>query len=179
MGVRAITSEYSTGLIRTSLAAVPRRRTLLLAKTAVVGTVTLVSGVLISLGSFVVGQAMLGADYNVSLGDPGVLGTILGAGFYVSVVALVGLGLGTVIRHKAGTLTTLVGIVFILPGIVGALPESWSGDHRWLLSSAGDALVTTEHLTGAPSTGRALVICLLWVGGSLGAAAYAISKRDA
>jgi ABC-2 type transport system permease protein len=104
IGIRAITSEYSSGLIRTTLAAVPRRRTFLLAKTAVVGGVAVASGVVISLTSFLLGQLMLGrADLSVSLGDPGVGRALLGAGGFVGVVALVGLGLGTVIRHTGGT----------------------------------------------------------------------------
>ena len=179
LGIKAITAEYSTGLIRTSLAAVPRRRTFLLAKAAVVGSVTLTSGVAISLVSFLIGQAAIGSKLSASLGDPGVARAVVGGGLLVSVVALVGLGLGTVIRHTAGTVVALVSVVFVLPGIVSMLGQSWSAVERWMLPTAGEALMSAQPVSGGPSTGRALLICLLWVAGTLGAAAYAISKRDA
>ncbi len=131
LGVLAITSEYSTGLIRTSLAAVPHRRTFLAAKAAVVGLVALIAGTAISLTAFGIGQAILNQQHiGDSLADPGVARAVLGGGLYVAVIAVVGLGLGAVIKHTAGTTVALVGLVFLAPTLMDALPASWNGVDR-------------------------------------------------
>jgi ABC-2 type transport system permease protein len=181
LGVLAITSEYSTGLIRTTLAAVPRRRTLLWAKATVVGGIALVSGLLLSLTSFLVGQAIFaGKHVEASLGDPGVARVVLGMGFYIGVIALVGLGLGTVIRHTAGTIVALVGIMFVIPIVIEFLPKSWaSGAQHWMLSEAGGTLITVHTADASMSPARAVLVCLLWVGATLAAGALLISRRDA
>lgn len=180
IGIRAVTSEYSSGLIRTTLAAVPRRRSLLLAKATVVGGVAVAAGTVMSTTSFLLGQVLLGrADLGASLGDPGVARALVGAGCYIGVVALVGLGLGTVIRHTGGTWVALFGVVFLLPAITAALPSSWSWLRDSMLSSAGDALMIVRPEGSSMSVSRAVLVCLLWTAGSLGAAAFAISKRDA
>jgi ABC-2 type transport system permease protein len=180
LGVLAITSEYSTGLIRTSLAAVPHRRTFLAAKAAVVGLVALIAGTAISLAAFGIGQTILNQQHiGDSLGDPGVARAVLGGGLYVAVIAVVGLGLGAVIKHTAGTTVALVGLVFLAPTLMDALPASWDAVTDWTLPAAGQALATAGESAGVLSPGRALLVCLIWVGGSLAAGAYAITRRDA
>src|SRR6516165_3319870 len=127
LGVLAISSEYATGLIRTTFAAVPQRRAVIAAKAAVVGAVTLLAGELIAFATFFAGQQALSAQHlNVSLAHPGALRGVLAAGLYLAVMAWVGLGLGAVIRHTAGAITAMVGVVFLLPTIIGALPAPWN-----------------------------------------------------
>ena len=108
IGVLAISSEYATGLIRTTFGAVPRRRAVLAAKAAVIGVVTLVAGELIAFATFFTGQWALSAGHlQVSLAHPGALRGVLAAGFYLAVMAWVGLGLGALVRHTAGAITAL------------------------------------------------------------------------
>ena len=180
LGVLAITSEYSTGLIRTSLAAVPQRRTFLFAKAAVIGLIAWIAGTAISLAAFGVGQAILHQEHlGDSLGDPGVARAVLGGGIYIAAIALVGLGLGTVIKHTAGTTVALVGLVFLAPILMDALPASWDAINDWTLPAAGQALATAGETAGVLSPERGLLVCLIWVIGSLAVGAYAITRRDA
>jgi ABC-2 type transport system permease protein len=126
IGVLAISSEYTTGLIRTTFAAVPRRRVVIAAKATVVGALTLVAGEVIAFATFLAGQQALSAQHaNVTLAHPGALRGVLAAGFYLAVMAWVGLGLGAVIRHTAGAITAMIGVVFLLPHIIQALPGPW------------------------------------------------------
>jgi ABC-2 type transport system permease protein len=181
LGILAITGEYSSGLIRTTLAAVPRRRTLLMAKATVVGGIALISGLALSLTSFFTGQAIFAGNHvGASFGDPGVARVVLGMGFYIGVVALVGLGLGTAIRHTAGTIVALVSIMFLVPTLIEFLPKSWAGGARsWMLSEAGGTLMTVHTADASMSPARAALVCLLWVAATMAAGAVAISRRDA
>lgn len=180
LGVLAITSEYSTGLIRISLAAVPHRRTFLAAKATVVGVVALIAGTAISFAAFGTGQAILNQQHiGDSLGDPGVARAVLGGGLYVAVIAIIGLGFGAVIKHTAGTTVALVGLVFLAPMLMDALPASWDAVTDWTLPAAGQALATAGESAGVLSPGRGLLVCLIWIAASLTAGAYAITRRDA
>ena len=108
LGVLAISSEYTTGLIRTTFASTPRRRAVIAAKAAVVGVVSLLAGELVAFATFFTGQQALSAQHlNVALAHPGALRGVLAAGFYLAVMAWIGLGLGAVIRHTAGAITAM------------------------------------------------------------------------
>ena len=121
----AITTEFSSGMIRATLAAVPRRPLLLAAKAAVLGAVTLVAGEILAFAAFAVGEAVLRSPApHATLGQPGVLRAVLMAGAYPALIALIGLGLGAVIRHTAGAICAVVGILFVLPLIL--LPLGYS-----------------------------------------------------
>ena len=126
LGVLAFSTEYDTGLIRTTFAAVPRRRAVLAAKAAVTGTVTLIAGQLVAFTSFFLVQAVLsGHHLGVSLSRPGVPGAVLADGILLFVVAMMGLGLGAIIRHTAGGIAAVAGLIF-LPAIGGQLPSPWA-----------------------------------------------------
>jgi ABC-2 type transport system permease protein len=125
LGALAITSEYSSGMIRATLSAVPRRWMVLAAKAAVLGALTLAVGELLAFAAFLAGQAVLAAPApHATLGQPGVLRAVLMAGAYLCLIGLIGLGLGAVIRHTAGAIGAMVAVVFVLPLITLALPES-------------------------------------------------------
>jgi ABC-2 type transport system permease protein len=147
LGVLVITAEYSTGSIRSTLAATPQRRTVLGAKAAVFAAVTAVVGIAASFGAFFVGQAILsGKGIEAHIGDPGALRAVVGAGLYLAVLGLLALGLGTLIRHSAGAIASLFGLRFVLPGIVSALPTSWDrAISPYLPSNAGQALIGAGH----------------------------------
>jgi ABC-2 type transport system permease protein len=114
LSVLAITGEYATGMIRTTFMATPRRGRVLAAKAVVLGAVTLVVGVAASVTSFLVGQPILAGNGFVAtpLSDPGALRAVLGSGLYLAVLALFGLGVGTILRRPAGAVSTMLGLLF-------------------------------------------------------------------
>jgi ABC-2 type transport system permease protein len=183
LGVLVITSEYSTGMIRSTFAAVPQRRTVLGAKAAVFAAVTLVVGVVSCFAAFFVGQAILSAKgIEAHIGDPGVLRSVVGAGVYLSVLGLLALGIGTLIRHSAGAIAALFGLIFVLPGVVAALPASWSNAiSKFLPSNAGQAFFRAAHGAGAKSLSPwvGLAVFVLYAAVALGAAAVMLNRRDA
>ena len=126
LGILVVTSEYATGLMQTSLMATPRRHRLLAAKVVVAAAVAVVAGQVLMLASFLIGQAILNTQDvpSAALGDPGVLSAIAGGGLYLTAIALLAAGLGTIMRATAGALATLVGIVFLVPALAGLFP-SW------------------------------------------------------
>ncbi len=121
LGVLAITTEFSSGMIRATFAAAPRRPLVLAAKAAVLGAVTLAAGEISAFAAFFAGQAMLKAPApHATLGQPGVLRAVLMAGAYPALIALISLGIGAIIRHTAGAICALVGVVFVLPLLFSA-----------------------------------------------------------
>jgi ABC-2 type transport system permease protein len=185
LGVLAITGEYQTGSIRASLAATPQRQAFLAAKALVAGAVTALVGIAASLAAFLVGQAILAhKGLQAHLGDPGVLSSVLGAGLYLAVLALLALGVGTLVRSTVAATALVIGLVFILPGIVGALPSAWErAVTPYLPSNAGQALIGRTkfapqglHLL-SPWTGFAVVSA--YAATALVAAAVILRRRDA
>ena len=146
LGVLLVTSEYATGLIRTTLAAVPRRLPVLWAKAAMVVVATVVVTLPAALAAFLAGQSVLsGHHLDVPLGHPGVARAVLGSALYLAVCGLVGLAIGALLRSAAGAISSLFGLFFALPIVAGFLPGSWSDDiGKYLPSNAGLA-VTLVH----------------------------------
>lgn len=143
LGALVITSEYSTGMIRTSLTVMPRRAQIFAAKGVVFGLLTLVLSIVIAFVSFFLGQALLG-DHSVTLSHQGTMRAIIGTAIYVTLCGLLAYGVGVILRHTAGTITLVVGVLFVLPIIVNLFPSSWhDAIVRWLPTSAGDAISTT------------------------------------
>jgi len=127
LGVLVISAEYGTATIRATLSAVPHRPLVLVAKTTVFGVVALVVGEILSFVAFFVGQALLRSPApHATLSQPGVLRAVVGGGLLIPVFGLFALGLGTIVRHTAGAITTYVGCILVLPLIIEALPSSIS-----------------------------------------------------
>lgn len=145
LGALAITSEYSTGMIRTSLTAQPRRGVVFTAKLLVFSVVALVLSEITAFASFFVGQQILKtAGHSAAVSDPNVLRAIVGAGLYVAVLGVMAFAIGSILRHTAGSIATMAGILFVLPLVTDLLPSDWSVDvTKWIPSSASDALVQT------------------------------------
>jgi len=141
LGVLAASTEYGTGMIRTTLGAVPRRGALFAAKAVVVGALSLLLGEVFAFGAFLLGQFMLaGSHLNVSLTDPQVLRAVSSAGLYLSVVALVGCGVGALIRHTAGGVAAVFAVIFMSWPVARAM-ETWSYlPDRLVLSNAADVI---------------------------------------
>jgi ABC-type transport system involved in multi-copper enzyme maturation permease subunit len=181
LGVLVISSEYTSGLIRTTLTAVPQRRTVLAAKTLVFGAVSLVVGMLSVFAAFLLGQAILnGKNIGVSLGDPHVLRAVLGAGTYLSIVGLLGLGIATILRRTAGAIATLVALVLVFPLLAQALPSPWNHDiAKYLPSQLGEALFSVRPDPNLLSPPTALAVAALWLIAIYTIATILITRRDA
>ena len=126
LGVLVITSEYRTGMIRATLSAVPQRRLVLAAKAIVFAATALIIGIISSFAAYFAFQAFLTDDsLQSSIGDPGVLRAVTGGGLYLTVLGLLGLGLGVIIRASAGAIAALFGLLFVPPILLQLLPRSW------------------------------------------------------
>jgi ABC-2 type transport system permease protein len=171
LGVLAISTEYGTGTIRASLRAVARRSSLYAAKALVLGLLTLISCEGSAFVAFLAGQRILSSRrLDVSLGDPGVLRAIVCAGVYMTVVTMVGFGLGAIIRHTAGAMAALFALVFLSWPVARAAEGISYLPDRWLLVNAGDALATTHraigpHAARTPSPGWAAVVLVTYLVG--------------
>jgi len=181
LGVLVISSEYGTGLIRTTFAAAPQRRAVIAAKAAVVGVVTLLAGELIAFATFFTGQWALAAQHlNVTLAHPGALRGVLAAGFYLAVMAWVGLGLGAVIRHTAGAITVMTAVVFLLPTIIHALPAPWDTRiGRLTLDGGAQQMIAQHPHAGYFSAGPSSLVVATYAVAAIASAALVITHRDA
>jgi ABC-2 type transport system permease protein len=181
LGVLAITAEYSTGMIRSTFSAVPKRLPVLWAKTIVFATVAFVLTLPAVVIVFFIGQAILsGQHINISISHRGVVRALVGAALYLMVMGVFGLGLGAILRSTAGGISALAAIVFVLPPIIGLFPASFANSVTpYLPSDAGGAVwtITPDPNTLAPWTGFA-VFCGYAVA-SLLVGAILMVRRDA
>lgn len=182
-GVLLMTGEYGSGLIRATLAAVPRRLPVLWAKALVLLTATGSVMVVVSFASFLANQAFTGADQRITLGDPEVLRATLGAAAAPVGWALLGLAVGAILRHTAGAITTYVATLLVVPALLpAALPESIRDDivpyvplaASQAMYSVGD---TNPFRTLSPGAGA--LVMFGWVALALAGGAYVLHRRDA
>lgn len=147
LGVMTVTSEYSSGMIRTSLAAVPRRVRMMSAKMVVFVVAAFVVGEIISFAAFSVGQALIhGKAPSASLHQHGVLRVVIGAGLYLVLIGLLGSAFAVVLRHAAAGIAVVVAMLFILPGVAEALPQSWSQPiEKYWPTNAGQQVYQLHH----------------------------------
>ena len=181
LSVLVFTSEYGSGLIRTTFAAVPRRRTVLAAKAAVTGAATLVIGEVLAFACFFLTQAILtGRHGGLSLAHPGALRAVLAAGFALAACAVVGVGAGAVVRHTAGGIAAAVTVIYLLAVPCLALPAPWNVRlGRFTLPFAAYAEVTAHPSAGLFSPGLSLLVLIAWPAVALLAAAIVLTRRDA
>lgn len=181
LGVLAISSEYTTGAIRATFAAVPQRRAVLAAKALVVAAATFVVGEVLSFVSFGIGQALLSSKQaGVSLGDPGVLRAVFGAGLYLTAVVLLGFGLGAAIRHTAGALCAFFGLLFAPNVIIELLPTSWrNAIIDYLPANSGSQIFTIVKVKGSLAPWAGLGVFCLYAAAALLIALLLVNRRDA
>lgn len=181
LGVLIVAGEYSTGLIRTTIAAVGDRLAVLTAKAAVLASSTAVAMGITTVLALWLGQAVYGGDLpTVSLSDPGTIEVVVGTTAYVVGVALIGLALGAILRSSASAIGVLVGGLFIGPPLLNLLPDSFSDVVLKLLpSEAGSAMMATVSDPDLLSTGMAYVVFAAWVVGLLIVAGVLMRTRDA
>ena len=181
LGVLAISSEYATGMIRASFAAVPQRRAVLVAKLLVVTASSLVLGELTSFASFSVCQALLAhKGVGQSLSDPGALRAVFGTGLYFGAVAVLGFGLGAAIRHTAGALSTFFAVLFAPSALVDLLPTSLRNTViNYMPANAGTQIFTVNGSNRALGPWQGLGVFSLYAAGALIAGIALVGARDA
>ena len=178
LGVLAFTSEFSTGLIRTTLVAVPRRRALLAAKAAVVGMIALLAGELLAFASFLLVQATLTGRHG-GLSLSGHAGAVVAAGVLMPACVLAGLGLGAIIRHTAGAIAATVGMIYLVPAACLFLPSPWRDDlGRFTLGFAAYQVTSPHPHPGLLAPALSVLVILAWPAASLLAAALVLTRRD-
>jgi ABC-2 type transport system permease protein len=228
IGAMVITSEYSTGMIRTSLTAQPRRGVVYAAKAIAFTSVTLVISIVTSFIAFFAGQAMLSgkgvaaslfhtvtipANAMVNCIGPGggknsgpgagpgcghltvtfsgtdvitasnVLTAIVGTALFVTIVALIAFGVGSIVRHTAGTIAIVIALMFIVPILEHTLPDNWHFDIMRFLPDAANQVVSLTIASNGPghlwSAWPQLGVTALWAVVLVGIGAYLFRKRDA
>ncbi|MGI8700267.1 MAG: ABC transporter permease [Nocardioidaceae bacterium] len=181
LGVLFVSGEYGTGMIRSTLAAVPRRVPVLVAKAVVFGSIALVTMVASTFAAYFGGQLFLSSyGHGGSLSDPGALRAVIGTGVYLALIGLLGGALGWIIRSTAGGISTLVGILLVVPVVFQLLPGAWAADVlKYLPSEAGGAFVTSVSLPGTLAPWTGLGVLVAWVAAAMLAAAVLLRRRDA
>jgi ABC-2 type transport system permease protein len=181
LGVLVISTEYSTGVIRASLLAVPRRLPMLAAKAVVFAVLVFVVAEIVCFGSFFVGAAILHSRVAVSLGDNDVTRAVVGAGLSLTVLGLFSLGIGGLLRHTAGALTTAIGVVFVLPILSGLLPSSWGAHINAYLPEQAGSVIAKAHAPTSQllSAWEGFGVFCIWAALVLAAAGYLLRYRDA
>ena len=169
IGTLVITSEFSTGMIRTSLTVLPRRGVLVAAKAVVLAAVAFVTGLIASFASFFTGQAIMSSHHiSTTIGHPGVVRAVIGGALYLTVGALLALGIGLLIRHTAAALATAVAALFLLPIAGNLLPHSLQDQvDKRLPTAAGAQLWTVNHaphLNSASPIGASGPMLAPWTG---------------
>ncbi|AEM81935.1 ABC transporter permease [Streptomyces violaceusniger] len=180
LGVLVTAGEYSTGMIRSTLAAVPRRLPVLWSKAAVFGLVALIVG---TLGAFIAfgfgGSIVSGTPAAMSLTHTGVVRSLLGAGLYLGLVGVIGTALGALLRSVAGGISVLVATLMLIPGLISLLPSSWQdGVSPYLPSNAGESVFALTHDSTTLSPGAGLLVFLGWTALALVGAAYRLVRSD-
>lgn len=181
LGVLIISNEYANGMIRSTFAAVPRRLPVLWAKVLVLFGSLAVLMVISSVAAFLVGQLLLGDGKSTTLGADNVLRAVLGAGFYLAGIGVMGIAVGALMRNTAGAISIVVATLLIVPGLARlVLPDDWNTTLTpYLPSNAGSAftsVATSDTLLG-PLAGAAVFVG--WLVILLAAAAVLIRRRDA
>ena len=180
LGVLLVTGEYSTGMIRATFTAVPRRLAVLTARLIVFAVVTLVVLIPTCIVAFVLGQHLLSPKHiQTDFSAPGVTRAVIGAALYLVAIGLLGVALGWLLRHTAGAIAVLVALLLIVEILVHLLPSPWPDRIApYLPAEAGQALWTIkpDPHTLAPWTGFGVL--MLYVATSLIAAAFLLHRRD-
>jgi ABC-2 type transport system permease protein len=181
LGVLVITSEYGSGMIRVSLAAVPKRSRFLASKAVVFTAVALVVGEVTAFAAFLLGQIVIGSNApHTTLGSPDALRAVIGAGLYLAIIGLLSTAIGTLVRNTAAGISSIVALLFVLPGVVEALPSSWANTiSEWWPTEAGTQVfaVTRDAHTLSAWSGFGVLVAFTAI--LLIAANTVLNRRDA
>jgi hypothetical protein len=180
LGVLITAGEYSTGMIRSTLTTVPKRLPVLWSKAALYTGIVLVVGMVGALTSFLGGESILhGKSIALTLSDPGVLRSLGGAAVYLALSGIMGVSLGVLLRSIAGAISTLVGMILLLPALVNLLPTTLKNDiSPYVPGNAGSSMYALNHASGTLSPGAGFAVFAGWTALLLGLAAYRLKRSD-
>ena len=181
LGVLVITGEYSTGMIRSTMIAVPKRLPVLWAKLGVFAAVSFLLMLPAVLISFFASQSILAGHHilQISFNASGVARSVIGGAVYVMLVGIFALGIGSIVRNTAGGIATFAGIFFVIPPLMNVLPTSWNNAiSQYLPSEAGRQLFSLHHAahTLSPLGGGLLMVA--YCAASVAIAAVLLVRRD-
>jgi N-acetylglucosamine-6-phosphate deacetylase len=181
LGVMAVTGEYSTGMIKSSLAAVPRRLPMLAAKAVVAFVATYLVGFGSILASYLVASPILALrDIGASLAEPEVLRGLFTGPLFLALIAVFALGLGTIFRSTAGGIATTLGILLVLPIVLSLIPaERAVTTTPYLIGNAGPEIVSPSGFSAVEEGWQNLLIVIGWVAVSGAIGAWLLKRRDA
>ncbi|KOG33193.1 ABC transporter permease [Streptomyces resistomycificus] len=180
LGILSTAGEYSTGQIRATMTAVPRRLPVLWSKAAVLAAITFPLTLWTNLLTFPLAQSFLtGTDHAASLGDPGILRALIGNAAGLALLAVLALAIGALVRSVPIATGAFIGLVMIVPEVLAMLPYDFVDDAvRLFPGRALETLTTAQQLPGSTSPGTALLAMLLWTVATLAAAALVLKRRD-
>jgi ABC-2 type transport system permease protein len=181
LGVLVVSGEYSSGMIRATLAACPRRLPVLVAKVVVFSTVVGTAMMLASVAGFLVAQGFLsGYRPTYSLSDPDVLRVVLGTGVYLTLVGLLGGAFGWLVRSTPGSLVALFATILVLPVLLLLFRGAWARHlSAWLPTGAGASFSTSLRTPDALAPWPGLAVMVGWVVLAYVLAAVRLRRRDA
>jgi ABC-type transport system involved in multi-copper enzyme maturation permease subunit len=183
LGAIVITSEYSSGTVRASLMAVPKRSHMLIAKGLVFAALVFVVAEAVSFASFFIGAAIVNSKVAVSLGQPNVTRAVIGAGLYLTVLGLFAMAIGALIRHTAGAIAAVIGLVLVIFPLAALLPYSWGAHIHAYLPTVAGLLITSDHPDSAAaqllSPWQGFGVFCAWTALLLAAALFLLQRRDA
>jgi ABC-2 type transport system permease protein len=185
LGVLVISSEYGTGMIRTTLTTNPHRGVMITAKAVVFTVIAFVASLVTSLTAFFLGQAIMSSHHiSTSISDPGVLRAVIGGALFLTACGLLAFGLGLLLRHTAAAIGSMVGLLFVVSILVNFLPQGWQNHiDKWVPALAGGMLwqVRPQPLGSTPMFGPwpSFAVLCGWAGLALVSAVLLFRKRDA
>jgi ABC-2 type transport system permease protein len=182
LGVLTMTTEYSTGVIRASLLAVPKRLHVLAAKAVVFAVLIFIIGEIAAFCSFFIGKSIVAPVSTVALSQPGVTRAVIGAGLYLTVLGLFALAIGTLVRHSAGAIAIVIFLVLIAPGLLNLLNSyDWGAHiHAWFPIVAGGYITADHQQAGQLLTPwQGFGVFCGWTALLLIAGGYLLRRRDA
>ncbi|MEU1418936.1 ABC transporter permease subunit [Kitasatospora sp. NPDC005751] len=177
-GVLAVGNEYSSGMIRVTLAAVPQRGTLLTGKTVVLGALAFAVSLVTAFITFFVGQALLG-DHSTSLGEPHVLRAVFGAAMYLTLLCLFSAGVTAMLHNQTLALGVLVPFFFLLSPILSAVPKVKTLAHYFPDYAGSRMMLVYEQHNQPYGPWAGFAICLAWTVAALVGGALVLKNRDA
>jgi len=185
LGVLMVTNEYSTGMIRATFTAVPKRLPVLWAKVGVFGTITLILSVPAMFIAFFSAQAILsghtlfGRDIALSISDPGVARVVTGGALYLTLAGLFALGLGAILRNTAAGIATFAAVLFVIPPLLDLFPTSWNDTvSPYLPSNAGQAIMQFGDTSNTLGPWTGLGLFAGYTAATIAAAAVLLRRRD-
>jgi len=181
LGVLVMTSEYSSGTIRITLAATPQRRLVLLAKVTTFSALIAVVSLLSCFVTFFICQAILAPKgAGLSIGQTGVALAVVGGAVHLVLVGMIAVGLGAAMRRTAGAVAVLFTVLLIVPGLVSLLPSPWNNDiTRYLPNSAGAAMSAVVRFPNLLSPWAGFGVLALYALATLAVASLVLVRSDA